>query len=126
MSDTVMTNNILSLVDPLISVVDGRVSRIGKSFPGRPRLLRVKLNSPDLAKSALIKQKVLKNTEFRKVVIRDDKTYAQNLFLKDLRSELQNRINSGESDLTIKYLNGIPRIVQDSPKSSSNDNSDLN
>ena len=40
-----------------------------------------------------------------------DQTPMQEKFLKDLRTELEDRKASGEKNITIKYIDGNPKIV---------------
>ena len=44
-------------------------------------------------------------------IISDDKSPRQLTYLKSLRTTLQNRIDNGEANLTIKYVQGKPTIV---------------
>jgi hypothetical protein len=41
----------------------------------------------------------------------EDRTPRQTQYLKSLREELNQRINSGETNLTIKYINRVPQII---------------
>lgn len=63
---------------------------------------------------------VLKNAKNLPVGIKvkNDLTPYQREYLKGLREDLENRIQNGESDLTIKYVNNAPKIIKkgDPPK----------
>lgn len=50
------------------------------------------------------------------VAISRDRTPKERKYLADLRVSLNERVENGETDLTIKYVNGIPKIVKKSPK----------
>jgi hypothetical protein len=45
-----------------------------------------------------------------------DRTNRERDHLKGLQAELDRRIKSGEKNITIKYINGIPNIVNSAPK----------
>jgi hypothetical protein len=48
----------------------------------------------------------------RSISISDDKTSKQLEYLKNLRTELQLRRDNGEDNITIKYVKGIPSIIE--------------
>ena len=50
------------------------------------------------------------------IKLSDDKTRFQLDFLTKLHAELNNRLTKGESDITIKYLNDAPGIVNTQSK----------
>lgn len=52
------------------------------------------------------------NSNFSDISISRDKTDRERQHLKNLREELEKRLKNGESNLTIKYRNGVPEIVQ--------------
>ncbi|KAG5879077.1 hypothetical protein JTB14_006345 [Gonioctena quinquepunctata] len=55
---------------------------------------------------------VLRSTTFYKdVTIKEDKSKAERKYLQCLRQELKQRIDKGEIDLTMKYIEGIPKII---------------
>lgn len=41
-----------------------------------------------------------------------DRTPGETKYLNDLREELKKRTDSGEKNLTIKFRNGVPKIIQ--------------
>jgi exonuclease III len=55
---------------------------------------------------------LLGNKNFSKIYISDDKTKQQQSYLKQLRDELADRVGKGENNLTIKYVNKTPKIVE--------------
>jgi hypothetical protein len=88
------------------------VVRLGKSSGRKPAPLKLRLNHSDSARSCLRKQSVLLGKDvYAKIVIREDRTPRQMQYLKSLREELNQRINSGETNLTIKYINRVPQII---------------
>lgn len=48
--------------------------------------------------------------------IQPDQTVMQREYLKYLRDELERRTRNGETDLTIKYIYGQPKIVNQTDK----------
>lgn len=50
------------------------------------------------------------------VTVSRDRTPQERGFLLDLRGQLEKRTKKGEDDLTIKYVNGTPKIVKRSKK----------
>lgn len=109
---------IAAVVDTAVSPV--RVARLGR--PGaRPRPLKVCLMDGSAAKNILRQKNKLRGTEFGSVTIRDDKTPRQLEYLNHLRSELKSRQDSGEEDITIKYVKGIPKIISSTAKNHHHD-----
>lgn len=111
-SDVEVANDILEAIDPVLVVAPDNVLRVGKKTDGRPRLLKLRFKSADLARLCLRKKTVLRSHKnFSHVNIKDDKTPRQINYLKSLRTELKNREDAGEKNLTIKYVNHVPTIV---------------
>lgn len=75
-------------------------------FPDRASALRVLKN----------KGKLQLNNSYKGWKIYDDKTPEQTRYLEDLRRELNRRTDEGEQGLTIKYIKGIPEIVEKASK----------
>ena len=119
-ADVDMANNILEVIDNSVTVAPGNVFRLGKFKKGRPRLLKLRLKTVEMARLVMKKRNMLKGNEnFKNVIVGTDKTPQQLRYLKDLNSELELRRNEGASNLTIKYVNNVPQIV-DVPASSGN------
>lgn len=53
---------------------------------------------------------------FSEILTSRDRTQKERLLLNKLRQILDRRTKAGESNLTIKYVNGIPKIVNNTPK----------
>lgn len=88
--------------------------RLGKYDPSkpRPRPIKVKLPRDELVGTLLKNTKNLKtNKDFSNIVIASDRTPRQQEHYRSVRMELQQRLNNGETNLTIKYVKGIPSIV---------------
>jgi hypothetical protein len=120
--DVTVANDILECIDPSAIVSPENVTRIGKKVPNHPRLLKLKLKDVDMARMVLKRKKALNSSAFSTVRIFDDQTPYQRNYLKHLRAELNQRVSKGEN-LTIKYINNIPKIIQETPSSASTSNS---
>lgn len=88
--------------------------RIGKYQYGKNRPIKVCFESSNTVKH-IFKNKSKLGKDFR---IYADQTTSQQNYLKYLKDELLRREKEGESDLTIKYINGNPKIVQKYTKNS--------
>lgn len=90
------------------------LQRLGKpSNKGRP--IKVTLPSISDVYKVLGSARQLKSIQtFNEVKITSDKTPKQRQHFKDLRVQLNNRLSSGEKNLTIKYFKGCPSIVSTS------------
>lgn len=89
-----------------------KVIRIGKYNPAKDRRIKVCYDKLGPAKQLLRhKSKLPEN-----IKIFSDQTPAQQKYLQTLKEELTRRSNEGESDLTIKYINGMPKIIKTSTK----------
>ena len=84
------------------------VHRLGKSSSSKSRPLCVGLDS-----SATVKR-ILQNKHRYEgpCKISDDKTPLQRASLKLLREKLRDHHKKGESDMTIRYIRGVPKIVR--------------
>lgn len=75
-----------------------------------PRPIKVTLDCPA--------KELLKNKKSATGInIKSDDTPLQRQYLTELKKKLQTRINDGETNLTIKYFNSMPRIVKSSRQS---------
>lgn len=96
-----------------------KCNRLGKFDPNRslPRPIRIILDNPDHVLSVLRKVKENRNRiqnsqRFHNVKVSSDKTPKQNAYFRNVKQELQRREAEGESDLQIKFVKGIPRIIK--------------
>ena len=81
---------------------------------GRPlRPLCVMLQSADIVKSVLRNKSSLAGP----LIIADDMTPMQRSNLKRLRQQLGELHSNGDADKTIRYVNGVPKIVPSSSAS---------
>lgn len=93
---------------------DIKLVRIGKAVVGKSRPLKVTLSSEQDALLILKKSKaILEKDNFRGLFISSDKTKKQRDDYRNLKIELNRRLQLGEVNLRIKYSRGVPAIVQE-------------
>lgn len=89
------------------------IKRLGNNQPGKSRPVKVTLSNSATARRILRnKNRLLSSSKFQRIKIKDDQTPRQRKYLLELRDELSKRIENGEIDLTIKYINRLPTIVR--------------
>lgn len=108
-SDLQVVSSILKTINSEVNIAHNPI-RIGK--PGqRPRPVRVTLSSSEEVVSVLKNKNKLAGGQYSSVKIKSDETFHQRQHLRDLRVALQTRIDAGETNITIKYIRGVPKIV---------------
>lgn len=90
-----------------------RVQRLGKYDARKNRPLKVFFDSNETVKTILRNKK---NADLKGVRIFPDQTLHQQKTIKELRNELKLRQENGESDITIKYVKGTPKITKEQSK----------
>lgn len=88
--------------------------RLGKYVENKKRPVKVKLNCKEDVLKLLRNKKLIKTDD--NVKISADQTLMQRNHFKSLKSELIRLNESGTSNNTIRYINGIPKIVKNAPK----------
>lgn len=83
--------------------------RVGKSIAEKVRPMKVILSSRDIVASCLRNKHKLKDSGTN---LGTDLTKSQRDYYKSLRTELNNRLASGEKDLIIRYKLGVPYITK--------------
>jgi archaellum component FlaC len=107
---------IASAVDPSIDVSNFKIFRVGKGSRNNPRPLKVVVGSEDQV--GLITKKATRDllsglgAAFSSVTVGRDRTKNEISLLNNLRAELARRTEAGEVNLTIKYINGNPKIIE--------------
>lgn len=89
-----------------------KVYRIGKYNAGKTRRIKVCYDKPEPVMQLLRNKEKLPDG----IKIFSDQTPAQQKYFLAIRDELTRRIESGERDLTIKYINGVPTIIKQESK----------
>lgn len=88
--------------------------RLGKPDSSRklPRPIKLRFKSHETVFKLLFKSKLLRSSEkFKNIRMSSDKTPRQQELYRKIKQELNARIANGETNIQIKYVNGIPRIV---------------
>lgn len=118
--DCILANDILECIDLSLVVSPDDVIRVGKINEKKPRPIKLTCKNLETAKLVLRKGSALKNSKFSKIFVNSDKTRQQQEYYKNIKNELNLRKDNGENNITIKYVNGIPKIVQNSRPNTSN------
>lgn len=89
--------------------------RLGKYDPtreNRSRPIKLRLTSPDCVSHIMRRFKKLKSQpRFSMLSVVPDRTPQQRSLYRQIRQELDRRLNDGEVDLKIKHVRGVPTIV---------------
>lgn len=86
--------------------------RLGGVSSKKPRPLKIIFEKvADVADLIKNFSKEVLSQSLANVNISRDRTPIERKFLNDLRAELKKRVDAGERSLTIRYRNGVPRIV---------------
>ncbi|KAJ3655952.1 hypothetical protein Zmor_015059 [Zophobas morio] len=112
--DVIFLKNMFSTVG--VSVCENEISpmRCGKYDQGASlcRPVKVKLSSPDVVKKLVYDSRKLRdNEDFKNIRISTDRTPMQLELYREVKTELASRLDSGETNLTIKYIRGVPIVV---------------
>lgn len=86
-----------------------KLFRLGKYHPSKNRPLKVCFKSWETATSILRSKN---DVNCDNIKIFSDKTPQQQQFLKNLKDEIKCRFDNGDKNLTIKYIRGVPKIVE--------------
>lgn len=105
-------SNILHIIRPNITLHDIKPVRVGRYCEGKHRPIKIKFNSEQIVSDIVYNAKMLKTSRYnKKVSISFDRTPKQLSYYKKIKGELNTRLASGETNLKIKYVNGIPKII---------------
>lgn len=103
--DIAKINEIFSKID--VSVRDFKAYRLGRSS-NKTRPLRIIMSSKEEVARCMKNRRLLSGTNFK---INADLTIIQREMIKKAYKELESRKENGESDLVVKFVNGIPKVV---------------
>jgi hypothetical protein len=93
---------------------DLKLFRLGRKISGKPRPLKVVLQSKEMALSLVSVFNSHKRTQSvpaNSISISRDRTLLERQEIRRVYTELENRKKNGEHNISIKYRNGIPLIV---------------
>jgi hypothetical protein len=106
--DAIVVANLLRPLDPAIDVSKIKCFRLGK-YNGNNRPIKVILNSEEQAKN-ILKNKL--HVRPNNVKIFGDQTIMQRDCYRELKQELNDRRARGETDISIKFIKGVPKIFR--------------
>lgn len=98
----------------------GKIIRLGKYDGKKTRPLKVCFSTSEVAKIILKNKSNYKGNS--NIKIYSDQTPNQKQDMTNLREELRQRKEKGESDLIIKYIKGIPKIINQQTKNEIQEN----
>lgn len=111
-SDISSVKKILSDIDSSTANLEIKIYRLGTRKDDKPRGIKVEFPEAKWPRILLTKKHVLKNN----IRFYQDQSILQRKQLTDLRNILEKRKASGETDITIKYINNRPTITKIYPK----------
>lgn len=116
--------NILNLLPPNLpaNMDNFRLRRLGRLSAGRTRPLLVETPSPSTARAILKSKPPGPADGAAQVMFKADLTPAQQTHLKGLRAQLDTLVENGDSSKTIKYVSGVPKLVDKNFRSFSEKN----
>lgn len=103
-------NKIIQAIQPLCPH-PVKVIRLGRYDANKTRAVKVCYSTQETAKIILKNKSSLKDSNIK---IYSDQTPNQQRNMVKLREELRLRKENGEKNLIIKYIKGIPKIIQES------------
>lgn len=113
-SDKQEVMDILSIVDPSALEANVKPIRLGVFSESRTRPIKLSFQNEDTARKFLKNAKKIKtNAKYKNVNFSADKTKKQIEYYKKIKQELNDKINAGETNCRIKYINNVPRIVSE-------------
>ncbi|GJQ80726.1 hypothetical protein Trydic_g9321 [Trypoxylus dichotomus] len=113
-ADMELVGELLQMLD--VSVDNLRTIRLGKFDSSRTdmkRPIKVCLPDGDIASKAFQRRQKLRTSDkFKNVFLVKDKTPMQLKLYREARQELLTRKAAGETDVYIKYINDVPKVVK--------------
>ena len=105
--------DILKCINPSFDDDNIKIQRLGRRSDTKARPIKIILRN-DLEVLSFIKNaKTLRNSpEHKKVSISFDKPPRQIDYYKQVKNDMIIRLNNGETNLRIRHVNGIPKIVK--------------
>ena len=105
-----------------VNIKNLTIKRIGIFSKDKKRPIKLFFKTRYEAFNLLKKSKIIATNTKHKIFITNDKTIAQQQYEKEIRSQLKQRIDNGENNLKIKYINSIPKIIEINYEDSDNEN----
>ncbi|CAH1170632.1 unnamed protein product [Phaedon cochleariae] len=114
LEETVPANEVETLINNLIlphTVAINHITRLGKHRTGVNRLVKVELSSAKDVVTVLRNTSKVSKSSYPLIRIKSDKTPKQMKQLGALYDDLKARRANGDTNLAIRYVNNIPKIV---------------
>lgn len=106
--------SILSSIAPEVPVNDIKPIRLGSFSANKIRPIKITLQNEHATVNVFKNAHKLKSHQtYKKVKVSSDKTKRQIEFYKKTKQEMNDRLEAGETNLKIKYINQIPKIVSE-------------
>nr|CAH7723930.1 unnamed protein product [Callosobruchus chinensis] len=110
--DKATVKELLQYVVPDMALSDVKSFRLGRHTTAKKRPIKVVLQNSDIVRNILKNSSSLKNSRnHRSIVISQDRTMKQIEYYEALKQELVDRKSAGETNLGIKYINDLPKMV---------------
>lgn len=109
------TLKIMKTINQNVNENNFKLYRTGRLLEGsqRPRPIKIIFNTQEEANRIIRNTKILKQqASFKDIFVTTDKTPLQMKQYKDLKNQLTERTQNGETNLRIKYVNGEPKITK--------------
>lgn len=123
-SDKVAVDRVLKLINANLDIGNYSFHRLGQFKINSQRPVKILLDSEQQVKEILKRSPILRNNVNlqNKVVVSQDRTPRQIQYYKEIKKQLLERRAEGESNIRIKYVRNVPKIVsvEESASSSSN------
>lgn len=105
-------NRIIKCISPDFNIPTLNFKRIGVYNNNKCRPIKLFLEDEKLVKNLVMKSGALKkNRSFQKIYCSFDRTPRQIEHYKEVKGELLRRQDGGESNIVIRYVKGVPKIV---------------
>lgn len=111
-SDKLIVSQVLTQLNIVENPMDKvlKVIRVGPVPTNKkPRPIKIIFNENSIVKAALKNGRSLQNTGYK---IRADYTKMQQDLYNNVKKELKERMQNGETDLIIQYRQGVPTITE--------------
>ena len=110
--DKAEVTKILRVIEPDLNTQNIKPIRLGIFNNTKNRPIKISLNDEKHVNNVIRKTNILKNNRaYKNISISFDRTPRQIEHYRQLKKELKEREDSGEQNLKIKYVKGIPKII---------------
>lgn len=114
LAEEAAVDDILKVVSPDVNYRQLQRFRLGRFNLNatRPRPLKIKLECEKFVHDVIRRAKTLKNSpNHNNISLAFDKTFRQIAYYNKVKTQYNERVNKGENNISIKFVRGIPKIV---------------